>query len=176
MQATAKQLAQADVSRLRAWIAVVVVLAALLLQAYLPLLLPFFSSYTSLADLPLLVTIYLALLRRSPISGLVIGMAVGLAQDSLSDGPIGMYGILKTIIGYACSALTLVIAVDPLATRAVLVCGFYVLHQGAFWLMERALLGQTTEFLWGRTLLLALINGLLALVVYRFLDRFREST
>src|ERR1044071_680727 len=105
MQATAKQLSQADISRLRPWIAVAVVLTALLLQAYLPLLLPFFSAYANMADLPLLITIYLALLRRSPIGGLLIGMAVGLAQDSLSDGPIGLYGILKTIVGYTCSSL-----------------------------------------------------------------------
>ncbi len=174
MQASVKELVEADVSRLRPWVAVSVVMGALLLQAYLPLLLPLFSSYTNMADLPLLVTVYLALLRRSPVIGLSIGLAVGLAQDSLSHGPIGMYGIIKTIMGYICSSLTLVIAVESLATRVVLVCGLYLLHQGIFWAMQRVLLDQPIDFAWQRTLLLAAINGLLALAIYRFLDRFRE--
>src|SRR5579884_13975 len=142
MQASVKPLLETDVSRIRPWIAVSVVAAALLLQAYLPLLLPFFSIYANMADLPLLIAIYLALLRRSPIAGLLIGMVIGLAQDSLSYGPIGMYGIVKTIVGYICSSLTLIIAVESLATRVILVYGFYVLHQAGFWLMQRVLLGQ----------------------------------
>ena len=173
MQASVKQLIEADINRLHPWIAVAAVIAALLLQAYLPLL-PLVSSYANMADLPLLVAIYLALLRRNPVAGLLIGMGIGLAQDSLSHGPIGLYGIIKTLVGYACSSLTLVLAVESLGTRVILVCGFYVIHQGVFWLLERVLLGQVMEFAWQRTFLLAFINGSLALVLYRFLDRFRE--
>ncbi|SRR5579884_60650 len=174
MQASVKQLVETDINRLRPWIAIVAVLGALLLQAYLPLLLPLFSSYANMADLPLLVTIYLALLRRSPVAGLSIGMGVGLAQDSLSDGPIGMYGIVKTIIGYICSSLTQVIAVEPLGTRVILVFGCYLIHQAVFWIMERVLLGQAVAFLWERALFLGVINALLALLLFRFLDKFRE--
>ncbi|HYM13201.1 MAG TPA: rod shape-determining protein MreD [Bryobacterales bacterium] len=175
MEASVKRLIEADINRLRPWIAVAAVVVALLLQAYLPLL-PFLSSYANMADLPLLVTIYLALLRRSPVAGLAIGLAVGLGQDSLSAGPIGIYGILKTIIGYICSSLTLIIAVDSLAARVFLVWCFYLLHQAMFWVMQRVLLGQPADFAWQRMLLLAAINALIALVIYRFLDRFREST
>ena len=176
MQASVKQLVETDISRLSPWIAVGAVMGALLLQAYLPLLLPFFSSYANMADLPLLITIYLALLRRSPVAGLSIGLVIGLAQDSLSHSPIGIYGIIKTIVGYICSSLTLVIAVESLAARVILVSGFYLLHQGIFWLVERVLLGESVEFAWQRTLLLAAANAFLALLLYRFLDRFRERT
>lgn len=171
MQASVKQLVEADVSRLRPWMAVASIIGALLLQAYLPQLV----GYASLLDLPLLITIYLALLRRSPVAGLSIGMAVGLAQDSLSNGPIGLYGILKTIVGYICSSLTLVIAVESLTTRVVLVWAFYLLHQLGFWIMERVLLVHAVDFAWQRALLLGLVNAAVALVLYRFLDRFRES-
>lgn len=175
MEASVKRLVEADINRLPPWIAVSAVMAALLLQAYLPLL-PFFSSYANMADLPLLITIYLALLRRSPVAGLAIGMAVGLGQDSLSAGPIGVYGILKTIIGYVCSSLTQAIAVDSLAARVVLVWCLYLLHQAMFWVMQHVLLEQPADFAWQRMLLLAAINAALALLIYRFLDRFREST
>lgn len=170
MQASVKQLIEADINRLPTWISVGAVVAALLLQAYLPL----FSAYANTVDFPLLITIYLALLRRSPIVGLLIGFGIGLGQDSLSHGPIGLYGIIKTVIGYVCSSLTLVLAVESLATRLVLVLGFYLVHQAFFWAMQRVLLSQGAEFVWRRTLLLALLNCLIAGLVYRFLDRFRQ--
>ncbi len=170
MTASVKRLADADVLRLHPWVALSSALGALLLQAYLPL----FSSYVNLADLPLLITIYLTLLRRNPVTGLLIGMGIGLAQDSLSHGPIGLYGIIKTVIGYVCSSLTLVLAVDPLATRVILVAGFYLLHQGMFWVMQRIVLEQAAVFVWQRTLLLAAVNAAVALLVYRLLDRFRQ--
>ena len=171
MQASVKQIVETDITRLRPWIAVAAVVGALLLQAYLPQ----FLSYANLVDLPLLVTIYLALLRRNPVIGLSIGVGVGLAQDSLSNGPIGMYGILKTIIGYICSSLTLVIAVESLAARVVLVWGLYLIHQAGFWVIGRVLLVDSAEFAWQRMLLLAFVNGGVALLLYRFLDKFQES-
>ncbi|MBI3664896.1 MAG: rod shape-determining protein MreD, partial [Acidobacteria bacterium] len=122
----------------------------------------------------LLITIYLALLRRNPVAGLTLGMVIGLLQDILSHGPVGLYGIIKTVIGYICSSLTTVLEVESLAARAVLVFVFYLVHQIFFWTMQRALLGQSAVFVWQRTLLLAAINTLLAVAVYRLLDRFRE--
>jgi len=170
MQSSVKQLIEAPISRLPAWVALAAVVVSLLLQAYLPL----FWSYANAADLPLLLLIYLALLRRSPIAGLLIGMGIGLAQDSLSHLPMGLYGIIKTVIGYLCASLTVVLAVDPLGARLVLVMGLYVTHQAIFWAMQRVLLDLAVPLLWQRTLLLAALHCLLALVIYRFLDRFRE--
>jgi len=172
MQAAVRPLIEAETSRLAPWAAVAAVVGALLLQAYLPLL----SSYANVADLPLLLTVYLALLRRNPVTGLSLGMGIGLAQDSLSHGPVGLYGIIKTVIGYICSSLTLVLAVESLATRIVLVYGLYLFHQALFWLLQRVLLSQSAVFAWRRTLLLAGVNSLAALLIYRFLDRFRERT
>lgn len=170
MQASVKQLIEADINRLPVWVSLGAVIGALLLQAYLPL----FSAYANTVDIPLLITIYLALLRRSPIVGLLIGLGIGLGQDSLSHGPIGLYGIIKTVIGYVCSSLTLVLAVESLSTRLVLVLGLYLVHQAFFWSLQRVLLSQGAEFVWRRTLLLALLNCLIAGFVYRFLDRFRQ--
>jgi rod shape-determining protein MreD len=172
MQASVQQLIQPETSRLRPWVAVAAVIGALLLQAYLPL----FSSYANMVDLPLVVTIYLALQRRSPVAGLSIGAAIGLVQDSLSHGPVGLYGIIKTMVGYIASSLTGVLSLQSLAARVVLVWCFYLFHQAAFWIMERALLGRPAVFVWSRSLLLAAVNAGAALVVFRFLDRFREQT
>jgi rod shape-determining protein MreD len=162
---------EAETTRLRPWVAVAAVAGALLLQAYLPL----FSTYANMADLPLLVTIYLALLRRSPVAGLGLGMAIGLAQDSLSpQSPVGMYGIIKTMIGYSCSSLTSVLEVSSMAARVVLVLVFYWMHQILFWTLQRVLMPQSADFAWERTLFLGIINTALAVPVFQLLDRLRE--
>ena len=76
-------------------------LLALLLQGFLPIRFPFFSIF----DLPLLVTIFFAMARRNPVSGLFTGAAIGLVQDMLGHHPIGLYGIAKTVVGYGASSL-----------------------------------------------------------------------
>ncbi len=172
MQASVPQLLEADLSRLRPRVAVAVVIVALLLQAYIPSVL----SYAHLIDLPLLITIYLALLRRNPVVGLTVGAAIGLAQDSLSNGLVGLYGTTKTAVGYFCSSLTTVVDVNSLPLRVVLVWCFYMVHHVCFWAVERGLLARPAVLVWPRTLLLALANAAVALVIYKLLDRFREST
>ena len=56
-----------------------VVILALVLEAFLPIHFP----RASVIELPLLVTIYFALSRRNPSAGMLLGMIIGLAQDSL---------------------------------------------------------------------------------------------
>src|SRR5262249_9544052 len=83
-------------SRFRVWIVPVVGLSAILFQVYVPRHIPFLGFL----EMPLLVTVYFALVRRSQISGLMVGALIGLAQDSLTKHPMGMYGIVKTLVGY----------------------------------------------------------------------------
>jgi rod shape-determining protein MreD len=92
---------QIEVYRFSMPVTIGVPLLALFLQAFLPRRLPFFSYL----DLPLLVTIFFAMARRNPISGLFTGAAIGLAQDMLGPYPIGIYGIAKTVVGYGASSL-----------------------------------------------------------------------
>src|SRR2546429_20452 len=77
-------------------------LLALVIQAWLPL----HFTRAALLDLPLLVVIYLGLSRRNPSTGLLLGTAVGLMQDSLSGPtvPLGLFGIAKTVIRYPASS------------------------------------------------------------------------
>src|SRR5579872_1371342 len=77
-------------------------LAAILFQVYVPQ----FIKYLSYLELPLLVTVYFALMRRSPVTGVLFGAGVGLAQDSLSSHPLGMYGIVKTLVGYFAASVS----------------------------------------------------------------------
>jgi len=65
---------QFEVYRFNWIVAILVPLMALLLQAYLPLRLPFFDLF----DLPLLVTIYFGVARRNQLTGMATGCIIGL--------------------------------------------------------------------------------------------------
>src|SRR5260370_397672 len=85
------------------WLAIIgIPLAAILFQVYVPR----FFTFLSYLELPLLVTVYFALLSRSPIAGVCFGAAVGLAQDSLSHHPLGMFGIVKTLVAYFAASVS----------------------------------------------------------------------
>ena len=48
---------------------------------------------------------YLSLTQRSQVGGLLTGALIGLAQDSLSKNPLGMFGICKTLVGYFAASI-----------------------------------------------------------------------
>ncbi|HXB66803.1 MAG TPA: rod shape-determining protein MreD [Candidatus Acidoferrales bacterium] len=164
---------EGQVSRFRAWVMVLVPLAAILFQVYVPMFFPFLKFL----EMPLLVVIYFALMRRNQISGLAIGALVGLAQDSLSQKtPLGMYGIVKTLVGYFAASVGVRLDVDHALLRLVLAFFFYMFHQFFYWVMARALLGQQQlVFEWEKTLAVAALNAVVAVALFRFLDRLRET-
>ena len=75
---------QVEVYRFSIPVTIGVPLLALFVQAFLPLRFPRFAVYF---DLPLLVTIFFAMARRSPVAGLFTGAVIGLAQDMLGHNP-----------------------------------------------------------------------------------------
>src|ERR1700739_570277 len=97
----------------------IVVLLALVLQAFFPV---YIRSARDL-ELPLLVTLYLALSKRNPSSGLILGMVVGLLQDSLSRAPLGLNGIAKTSVGFVASSIGARIDVEHPIARFLLTVG-----------------------------------------------------
>jgi len=164
---------EGQVSRFRAWVMVVVPLAAILFQIYVPGIFEFLRFL----EMPLLVVIYFALMRRNQISGLVIGALVGLAQDSLSrKTPLGMNGIVETLVGYFAASVGVRLDVDHALLRLVIAFFFYVFHQFFYWVMARALLGQQQlVFEWSKTLGLAALNAVVAVALFRFLDKLRQT-
>ena len=148
----------------------IVVLLSLALQAFLPA----YIHVAGYLELPLLVTIYFALSKRNPSSGLLLGMVVGLLQDSLSRTPLGLYGIAKTLVGFLGSSLGGRIDVDHPIASFLLTAVFYLFHHAVFVLMDRVLLAQHNEaYITVPFTIAALVNGLVAVVLFSFLDRLR---
>ena len=162
---------ESRISKFRAWVMVLVPLAAILFQVYVPL----FFQFLAYLELPLLVTVYFALMRRSPVAGLLVGAAVGLVQDSLSKTPIGMFGIVKTLVGYFAASVGMRFDVDHGLVRLVLAFFFYFFHQFFYWVLASALLGQQVAFELQRTLILGVLNAVVAVSLFHFLDRLKEG-
>ena len=70
---------QVEVYRFSWPAALAILLGALVLQAFLPIWLPFVRIF----DLPLLITIGFATARRNPLAGLLTGGFIGILQDAL---------------------------------------------------------------------------------------------
>ena len=163
---------EGQVSRYRAWVFLVIPLAAILFQVYVPL----FFNFLSFLDMPLLVVMYFALVRRRQVTGLLLGAVVGLAQDSLSKNYLGMYGIANTLVGYFAASMGMRIDVDRSAIRLLLMFVFYLFHHALYWVLGRALLGQQISFEIQRTLMLALLNAVVGVPLYIVMDQLRERS
>jgi rod shape-determining protein MreD len=161
-----------EVYRFGPVVSILLPLLALVVQAFVPLKLHFFA----ILDLPLLVTIFFGVARRSQAAGLFTGAIIGLLQDALAHQPIGLYGISKTVVGYGASSLGVKIDIENPGTRFLVTAAFYLIHQVAYSLVARNILGVAIEWLWLRTLLGAAVNGLIAIVLFAVLDRFKHST
>jgi rod shape-determining protein MreD len=156
------------------WIALMgVPLAAILFQVYVPR----FISQLSYLELPLLVTVYFPLMRRSPVMGVFFGAGVGLAQDSLSQShhPLGMFGIAKTLVGYFAASVGQRFEVEHSAVRLVLAFFFFCFHRFFLWVLGSVLLSETIGFELQQTLVLGVLNAAVALPLYRILDRIKVT-
>jgi len=164
-----------EVYRFHPSVLLVAVGAAVLLQTIIPLYLPF-QALLSLLELPLLMVIYFGLSRRNPSTGLLLGLVVGVLQDALSHSPIGLYGMAKTLVGFVASSLGSRIDTDRAQSRLVLIFLFYHLHHFIYSLEQRLLLDQPTQLVSLSALEGALVNALVGVLVFHFLDRFRHTT
>jgi rod shape-determining protein MreD len=148
------------------------VILALVLEAFLPVHL----RWAELVDLPLLVTIYFALSRRNPSAGLVLGMIIGVAQDSLSHTPIGLYGIAKTIVGFTASSIGARLDVEHPVARCLLTFAFFQLHNAVFVFISRLLLARPEPYLETRVMAASVVGSLLTIALFPLLDRLRKPS
>ena len=163
---------EGQVSRFHPWVFVVVPLVAILFQVYVPMFFPFLRF----VEMPLLVVVYFSIMRRNQINGLAIGALVGLAQDSLSDSPLGMFGIVKTLVGYFAASVGVRLDVEHGFIRLLLAFFFYLFHQFFFWVMSHALLSKHGPFDWKGTVVQAVLNAVIGVALFHFLDRLKERT
>jgi rod shape-determining protein MreD len=163
---------QVEVYRFSLPATLLVPLAAIFLQAFLPLRFHFFSIF----DLPLLVTVGFATARRSPMAGLLTGGLIGILQDALTHHPIGLYGISKTVVGFGASSLGIKLDVENAGARFLLTIFFYVVHEVVYFLIARGLVGLRMAWSWPHELVSGMANAVLGIFVFMLLDRLKQRT
>ena len=154
------------------WVVIAgITLAAILFQVYIPR----FISYLSYLELPLLVTIYFSLMRGSPTVGVLLGASVGLAQDSLSQNFLGMFGIVKALVGYFVATVSQRFDVETPGARFLLAFFFFGFHQFFYWVLGRAVIDQPIRLEIPQNLVMAVLNALVAVPLFHILDKLRVS-
>ena len=145
------------------------VLVALLLQTFLPLKLPL----AGLMDFPILVTVYFTLVRQNKIYGIALGTGLGLLQDALAHGYIGMFGMAKALVGYLAALAAIRFNLESLFARALLTASLVLLHNLCLAGLQHALLDSPPAFLPLDLACAVLVNLALGLLLFPLLDRFR---
>ena len=144
-------------------------LIALVLQAWLPRVIGRFVWF----DLPLVITVYFALGRRSPIQGTLMGASMGLFEDALSHHAIGVNGIAKTVVGFLAASVGVRIDVENHTIRLLLNFLLSLLASAIYVFINRVLLGLDLEWRWFTELFMAVGNSVVALVLFPLLDRLQ---
>ena len=142
---------------------------ALVLQALLPRFLGRYAYF----DLPLVVTIYFALGRRSPIQGMFLGAFLGIFEDALTGHAIGINGIAKTVAGFLAASVGIRIDVQNLFIRLMLNFALTLLCNGIYLVIYRGLLGMEFDWNWMNTAFQCIGNSVIALITFPLLDRFQ---
>jgi rod shape-determining protein MreD len=152
-------------------VTVLVPVAAVLLQSVLPRL----WLQLDILDLPLIIVIYFAVSRRSPIAGTITGTVIGLLQDGLTGRPFGINGIAKAIIGYIASSLGFAVDVDNLINRVAMNFAFCLLQSVLLYGIARFLVADPDVHIRPLyQLLKAACNTVVAVPVFFLLDNFRH--
>ena len=133
-------------------------------------------SFIKVVDFPLQVVIFFAVARRRPVPGLITGALIGTLQDVFAGSYIGLNGIAKTMIGYLASSLGVRIDVDNPGSRFLMTFGFCLIHRIIYMIIDLGLVGASEPWDWGHTLVSALANGLLSVVLFAGLDRLKQRS
>jgi len=149
---------------------VVVPAAALLLQSFVSLHFPLFA----MLDLPLIVVIYFAITRRSPVAATIGGALMGVAQDALTRQPLGVFGICKAVVGYVAGSLGVRIDTENHGMRLLLTFLFVLLHNGIDWVLLRYMLAEPMVWNWVREPLRAGVNAVIGVIIFALLDRAKS--
>jgi len=166
---TANSRRDLEIHRYQAPLYLLAPVVAVVLQALLPRILGRFAYF----DLPLVITVYFALGRRSPIQGMFMGGFLGVFEDALTHHAIGINGIAKTVAGYLAASVGIRIDVQNSTIRLLLNFVLSLLCSAIVVFIHRVLLGLELHWNWFGMLFTAIGNSVIALFMFPLLDRFQ---
>ena len=130
-----------------------------------------YVPWLSMLDLPLVCVLYLTLFKESLFWTVLAGTAVGLLQDSMSLGAMGMNGFTLISIGFLVYLANSVFAIDRLATRWAMLFLSSTIALLLLFLL-RILFLNRDEIIDVRVLLLSgVLNACIGLFIFYLLDK-----
>ena len=147
-------------------VSVFVIVAALALQTSLAGLL---AGGSIAVNLVLVAVVYLAL-SYGAVTGLLAGMLGGIAQDALAGGIVGLGGMTKTLIGFAVGVLGAQFNLSTTVPRMVMFVAATFVHQLVFESLNAMIGGRQFSPQWTATLVQALTNGLIGVLVFLVIE------
>ena len=87
----------------------------------------------------------------------------------MSHHPLGMFGIVKTLVGYFAASVSQRFDVGNPMLRLVLGFFFFFFHQFFYWVLARALLGEALDFDLQQTLVVAVLNAVVAVPLFQYI-------
>ena len=162
---------ETEAPTLPVWLVLVAPVMAIGVDSFVPV----HFAAAAILDLPLLLVIYFAIAKRSPIVGLCSGAGIGILQDALTREPLGVFGITKTVIGYIAGLLGNRIDTENPVARLLFTFALSLLHSGLYWVVVERLLAQPLDWSWVHELLRGLVNALVGVLLFALLDRTRGA-
>ena len=134
-------------------------LLAILFQVYVPRFVPYLaiSGTAAAGDGVFLADVAVADGRGAVRRGHRPG-----AGFALSHHPLGMFGIVKTLVGYFAASVSLRFDVEIPCCVWCWRFSFFSSMQFFYWVLARALLGDTSQFELAADLVLAVLNAVVA--------------
>lgn len=149
---------------------VIVVLAALVVALLLQTTIAGMSlEGGSLVNFVLIAVVYLAL-ALGAMTGLLAGVAGGLAQDAIAGSVLGIGGLAKTIVGFLVGVLGAQFIVSQPIPRFVMFVGATFLHEVCFQGLHSLVEGQTFQFGLRSVLAQAAVNGLVGVLAFSVVE------
>ena len=150
------------------WLVLLGPLLAIGIDSFMPL----HFAPAAILDLPLLLVIYFAIAKRSPVTGLCSGAVIGILQDALTREPLGVYGVTKTVVGYIAGTLGNRIDTENHSARVLFTFALSLLHSGLYWLLLQ-LLAQPVGWSWLHEIIRAVAEALVGVMLFALLDLTR---
>ena len=140
--------------------------AALALQTTLSGLL---IGRTITVNLVLVAVVYLAL-AYGPVTGLVAGMAGGLAQDALAGGIVGIGGLSKTLVGFVVGVLGAQFIVSQTLPRFVMFMAATFAHDLVFEALHALMEARPFAPQYSAMLLQAVVNAFIGVLAFQIVE------
>ena len=125
-------------------------------------------------NLVLVAVVYLAL-SYGAVTGTLVGMVGGLAQDTLAGGIVGIGGMTKTVVGFFVGVLGAQFNLSTTVPRLVMFAAATVVHQVVFEALHAMIGGQPFVLQWSAVLIQALANALVGIMAFLIVEKGPEA-